>query len=229
MRRSLAILAVLSLVAALAPLTLAAGGSQQPRTNTDRDIVVETPEQVATELYNQGISSRNRAWKLEKKAATATPEQRQKLERKIAKAYEAAIGSFTKALQNDPQMYQAYSDLGYAYRKTGDFETSLAAYNEALSIKPNYPQAVEYRAEAFLALNRLEDAKESYIQLFAEDRKLANQLLDSMKGFVDKRRTEPQGLDESSLSSFAEWVETREQIAQQTASLRTGDSTRRDW
>ena len=65
----------------------------------------------------------------------------------------------------------------------------MAAYNQALEIQPDYAEAIEYRAEAFLGLNRLDEVKEAYMQLFREDRERADELMSAMQQWVDQRQT----------------------------------------
>ena len=36
-------------------------------------------------------------------------------------------------------------------RRLGEYDRSLAAYEKALALSPDYPEAIEYRAEAYLA------------------------------------------------------------------------------
>ena len=65
--------------------------------------------------------------------------------------------------------------MGFAYRKTGDYAKALEMYDQAIKMAPGFfPEAVEYRAEAYLALNRIDDARQSYLDLFAADRKQAD-------------------------------------------------------
>jgi cytochrome c-type biogenesis protein CcmH/NrfG len=54
----------------------------------------------------------------------------------------------------NPRLHEAFSSLGYAYRKTGDFDQALQAYERALVLAPGYAAAIEYQAEAHLGLNR---------------------------------------------------------------------------
>ena len=70
------------------------------------------------------------------------------------------------AIANNPQLHEAYSSLGYALRKTGRFDESIEAYNRALQLNPSYSEAIEYRAEAYLALGRLDEVKAAYMELF---------------------------------------------------------------
>ena len=124
----------------LADAGLAAGGSSVPSAD---------PADQAAEAYNRGLESRDKAWKLEEQAAASeNAKERAKLEGKAQKEYAKAIRAFRSATESDPQMHQAFSSLGYALRKTGEYEESLAAYNQALDLEPGYTEAIEYRAEA---------------------------------------------------------------------------------
>jgi tetratricopeptide (TPR) repeat protein len=204
----------------LLPMTLlAAGGSSAP----DDD-----PQEEAAAAYNRGLRQRDKAWELEKKLATKTVEaDRAKLEAKIGKEYEKAIESFRAATEANPLMHQAYSSLGYALRKIGDYTSSLAAYNRALELEPSYSEAVEYRGEAFLGLDRIEDAKQAYMELFRSDRARADELMAAMKTWVGERSAEPGAVDPGELQEFSAWVEERAAIAEQTASL--VESSDRSW
>ncbi len=79
-------------------------------------------------------------------------------------------------------MHEAWNYLGYTHRKLGDYQAALTAYDRALNLKPGYPEAIEYRGHAYLGLNRLEDAKQAYLTLFAGNRQLAAQLLAAHAG-----------------------------------------------
>ena len=59
---------------------------------------------------------------------------------------------------------------------------------------PGFPDAIEYRGEAFLALNRIDDAKQAYMDLFASDRKQAETLMKAMGDWVTQRKAGPAGV-----------------------------------
>src|SRR5439155_714167 len=44
-------------------------------------------------------------------------------------------------------------------RNDGRYPESLQAYDEALRLRPNYPEALEYLGEAYVKLGRLDDAR----------------------------------------------------------------------
>ena len=89
----------------------------------------------------------------------------------------------------------------------------------ALSIKPGFAEAIEYRGHAYLGLNRLSEAKESYLALYASNRKLAASLLAGMQEWVGAHRADAAGIDGAMLDSFASWVTERSKIAGQTVGL----------
>src|SRR4029077_18657580 len=74
--------------------------------------------------------------------------------KKALDEYGKALSDFQKAVKLDPKNYRAFNGLGYAYRKTGDYNSALDNYGTALKLSPNFPDAIEYRGEAYLGLNR---------------------------------------------------------------------------
>ena len=59
-----------------------------------------------------------------------------------------AAALFRKVIEEDAQHYRALNMLGYSLRKMGRAKEAIAAYNRALSIKPDYAPALEYRGVA---------------------------------------------------------------------------------
>jgi len=185
-------------------------------------VPIVDPADQAAEAYNRGLERRDKAWRLEEKANSSTEiEERSKLGAKAQKEYAKAIRAFRSATEVDPQMHQAFSSLGYVLRKTGQYEDSLAAYDEALTLEPGYAEAIEYRAEAFLGLDRLGEAKEAYMQLFREDRERAEELMTAMQRWVEKRRIDPGEIDPAAIEQFAVWVQDRAEVSGNTASLQS--------
>jgi tetratricopeptide (TPR) repeat protein len=106
--------------------------------------------------------------------------------------------------------------MGFAYRKLGDYMKALDMYDRALQLAPNFPDAIEYRGEAYLALNRIDDAKQAYLTLFAMDRKQADMLMKAMVDWVGRRQSDPAGVDPSAVSAFEAWLKERGTVAQET-------------
>ena len=186
----------------------------------------QTPEEAGKAAYNVGLQHRDKAWGFEDKAkAAASDAEREKLLAKAQRQYEKSIPLFETAVEKIPSFHQAYSSLGYALRKTGDFDGSLDAYNKALELAPFYGEAIEYRAEAYLGLGRLDEVKEAYMHLFAKERALADQLMEAMEAWVEEKRADPGDLSSEQIESFAAWLAERGEIAGQTARLE-GAATR---
>ena len=101
-------------------------------------------------LYNSGKKLILRAKKLEKN---------DKVE-KARKLYLKALNKFEKAYIKDKKNADLLNYLGYALRKTGDFEKAEKFYLEGLEIKPDHNGINEYLGELYIKTNRIELAKE---------------------------------------------------------------------
>lgn len=181
-----------------------------------------SPEQQAVEHYNKGLEHQKKAWEHEKKAAAAKDPQKE-LD-KARKEYELALGEQQEATRLNPKFHEAFSSLGYALRKTGDYQGALKAYDTALGLKPEYAEAVEYRAEAYLGLNRVEEAKQAYEWLFLRDPKKAEALLLAFKGWV---ATPPAGAEPEKVAEVQAWVGQKEAAAQEMSG--TKETGKKEW
>jgi tetratricopeptide (TPR) repeat protein len=214
MRGSTALVVVAAL--SLSGLAAASGTRGLPQ-NTAPPL---TPEQEAVEYFNDGVSHRDKADKLEKEAlAEKDPAKQAKLLEKSKSQHEASIKKYQKAVAKDPKLFQAWGSLGYAYRKTGNYPTALEAYDKALALQSNYTPAIEYRAEAYLGLNRLGEVKAAYMMLFNADRARADELAAAMQKWVERRRSDAAGVDPATLDEFTKWVAERKQLSSQTSAL----------
>jgi tetratricopeptide (TPR) repeat protein len=128
------------------------------------------------------------------------------------------LPKFKQATEVDPKLAEAWNYLGYTNRHLGNYDVALAAYQNALTLKPGYPDALEYRGEAFLGLNRVSDAQQAYLDLFSGNRELAGKLLTALKGWVETQRTSSSG-DASAVNALDKWIQERTTIASQTAAL----------
>ncbi|MEM7354232.1 MAG: tetratricopeptide repeat protein [Acidobacteriota bacterium] len=211
-----------ALLLGLLPSTPAEGAGSRPTTPPPPAAPEQpkTPEQEGKAAYNLGLKHRDKAWKLEDKAkAAASDSDRDKHLEKAMKQYEKSIPLFETATGKIPSFHQAFSSLGYALRKTGQHEKALEAYDTALKLAPFYGEAVEYRAEAYLGLNRIEEAKDAYMQLFSSNRELANQLMEAMQAWLEARQADPAGVSAETIEGFATWVKERSELANASAQL----------
>ena len=117
--------------------------------------------------------------------------------------------------------------MGFAYRKTGDYAKALEMYDQAIKMsepKGFFAEAVEYRAEAYLGLNRIDDAKKADLDLFAADRKKADLLMVEMKQWVEQKKTKPAGVDAAAVAGFEKWVGERTEVAKVSRLMATSTS-----
>ncbi len=77
--------------------------------------------------------------------AAAKPEPK-----KAEKLFKRAIERAGRALDYDARYHEALNLQGFAWRKLGNLEKSLAAYVACLALEPNYAPAHEYYGQALL-------------------------------------------------------------------------------
>ena len=85
-------------------------------------------------------------------------------------------------------MVEAWDNVGYVHLRLGAYAEAVDDYNHVLALKPDLLEAVAHRAEANLALDRLEDAKVAYMELFTHAPNLADQLLQAMHKWLADHR-----------------------------------------
>ena len=189
----------------------------------------QTPQQKAQDAYNDGVHDVKKADKAQAAAAQATDAgKKDKAAHEAQDRYAEALAKFQQATQLDPTLHEAWNYVGYANRKLGHYDEALAAYGKALTIKPGYADALEYRGEAYLGLNRIPDAQQAYLDLYAGNRALAGKLLTAMKNWVADQRAKPAGGTAANLDDLDKWIQERAQIAGQTAAL-TRAATAASW
>ena len=107
-------------------------------------------DSTGSSLYKSGKKLVIRAKKLEKK---------EKIEK--AKAlYLKALDKLEKAYDKDKKNADILNYLGFALRKTGDFEKAEKFYLEGLKIDSAHLGINEYLGELYVQTNRIELAKE---------------------------------------------------------------------
>ena len=222
MKRTVRALVLLGATAALYQAVALASGSSvpMPASSSGPSASSRSPEEMATMSYNSGIEHKDKGIKIEASAATtADPKDRDKAVANAKKEYEKALKDFKSAASNSPDMYQAYNGMGFSYRKTGDYVKALEMYDKALQLKPGFPDAIEYRGEAYLGLNRIDDAKQAYLQVLASDRKQADILMAAMKTWVADHKTTPGAVDAATISGLETWIGERAEIAKDTVAM----------
>jgi tetratricopeptide (TPR) repeat protein len=138
---------------------------------------------------------------------------------KVGDAYSRALDQFTEALSNQGGMVDAWNYAGYVHLRLGAYSESIDDYNHALALKPDLLEAVQHRAEAYLAVDRLDEAKAAYMNLFNHARPLADRLLVTMQKWLESHRVAANGMRASDIDSFDKWLQERDGIAKATASI----------
>jgi tetratricopeptide (TPR) repeat protein len=225
LKAALAIAAAVGLYQAAA----AANGSAIPAAPPSAPMPSMTPEERAIAAYNSANDHREKGRKLEDQALTKQGSDREKTAKKASEEFGKALKDYRNAAKLNPKLFQAYNGMGYTLRKAGDYAKALEMYDQAIKMAPGpYAEAIEYRAEAYLGLNRIEDARAAYLELFALDRKQADSLMAAMKAWVEKRKAEPAGVDPGAVTSLEKWIGERSEMAKDSE-LMALSSAHRSW
>jgi tetratricopeptide (TPR) repeat protein len=199
------------------------GGGMSPSSPS----MSQDPHQAAVGYYNSGERQLEKATKANADLkANTDPSKADGLKSRLNKSLENAAADFQRAIKAEEKMYQAYSELGFCQRKLGHYDEALQTYDKGLAIEPRWAPGIEYRAEAYLGLNRLDDAKAAYETLFAGDRARADILFDSMKQWVSEHRANANGVDAAQVDQFAKWVDERNAVHAQTVASASHDGIR---
>jgi tetratricopeptide (TPR) repeat protein len=156
--------------------------------------------------YNLGFETFQKTTELEMAGASFTGAKARDNAQAVSDGFRKARDNFRSAAAAEPKMKEAWNMVGYTSRRVGDYEESLAAYDKALALAPDYPEAIEYRAELFVMTGRFTQAREAYAVLQKSSPSYAATLKTSMKDFIKKGGTSPATPEER--SAFAAWVKT---------------------
>jgi tetratricopeptide (TPR) repeat protein len=196
------------------------GGMNQPVEEIPSAPAAEKPDAAARKAYAAGMKSLAKAKDYENAAAgAANADKKANALEKMGDAYDRALDQFTEALSNKGDMYEAWNNVGYIHLRLGAYAESVDDYNHTLALKPDLLEAVLHRGEAYLGVDRLDDAKAAYMDLFNHERPLADELMAAMQKWSTDHRINANGMRASDLAAFDKWLEERDGIAKQTASL----------
>jgi tetratricopeptide (TPR) repeat protein len=109
-------------------------------------------------------------------AVTAESEYNRGVRARLSKEWTVAEEAFRGAIARRAAFAEAWNELGYALRNQDRYAESLAAYDEALRLRPNFPEALEYLGEAYVKMGRLEDARRMLERLRPLDAARAQEL-----------------------------------------------------
>ncbi|MEW6267756.1 MAG: tetratricopeptide repeat protein [Thermodesulfobacteriota bacterium] len=88
----------------------------------------------------------------------------------------AAEASYRAAIARRADLPEAWNGLGHALKSQRRFDEAIAAYDEALRLRPSYPQALEYLGETYVMMGEFKKAEQVLARLRPLDAKLADQL-----------------------------------------------------
>jgi tetratricopeptide (TPR) repeat protein len=189
---------------ALAPLAFAVPDENGNLVSPAPDISADSA--MAARLnYNVGFERFEKAKKLELEGTSLSGAKARENEAEVRKGLAEAREKFRAAAAAAPDVKEAWNMVGYTSRRLGDYEESLAAYDKALQLNPEYPEAIEYRAELFLLTGRLDDVKTAYTALLPKSPSYAGVLKQAMNDWLaDKGAT--QKVSAADRSAFTAWV-----------------------
>jgi hypothetical protein len=194
-------------------------GQSQPGDAIPSASQSEKPDAAAKKSFKAGVKSLNRARELEEAAAKVTnPDKKADAMDKVGDTYNKALDQFTEALSNKGDMVEAWNNVGFIHLRLGAYNESIDDYNHALALKADLLDAVEGRGEAYMAVDRLEQAQAAYMDLFNHSRPLADQLMASMQKWLESHRAAANGMRAADIESFGKWLQERDGIAKPTAS-----------
>jgi tetratricopeptide (TPR) repeat protein len=195
-------------------------GVTQPGEDTPTAPAADKPDAASRKAYAAGMKSLTKAKDYESAAATATNAGKKASDlEKMVDNYNRALDEFTDALSNKGDMVEAWNNVGYIHLHLGAYAESVDDYNHTLALEPELPEAVLHRAEAYLGVDRLQDAQAAYMDLFNHARPLADELLLGMQRWLSDHRSNANGMRAADIEAFDKWLQERDSIAKQTASL----------
>ncbi len=203
----------LPLITAIAFLTVAPAAFAIP--DADGNLVSEPAPDISQDAamtarinYNLGYEGVQNMAKLELEGASLKGARAQQNHEAVLAGFARARDNFRTAVGADPNMKEGWNLLGYTSRRLGDYEESLKAYEKALALSPDYPEAIEYRAELFLLTGRLTQTKEAYARLLKLEPSYAGVLKSSMKDFLKSKQSFPASVTAAESDAFAKWVKS---------------------
>jgi tetratricopeptide (TPR) repeat protein len=193
----------------------AGGMPDEPPTVTEDkpDVAVRKALKAATKALDKAKTLEADA------AATRDPDKKAKDMERVSDQYNIALDAFTEALSNKSDLLEAWDQVGYIHLRLGAYREAIDDYDHTLTLKPELMEAIEHRAEAYLAVDHLDEVKIAYMDLYNHTPDLAAQLMAAMQKWLAAHQADPAGSHSAEAAAFGKWVSDRDGIAKQTASL----------
>lgn len=96
--------------------------------------------------------------------------------------WQGAEDRYRAAIAADRTIPEAWNGLGHALKMQRRYDGALLAYDEALKLRPDYPKALEYLGETYVAMGRLDDARGVLARLEKLDGQLSVRLAKAIQG-----------------------------------------------
>ncbi len=166
--------------------------------------------QAARASFDQGVRYRKKAEKLEGQLAETPAEKIEKVKQKIEAAYKGAEEAFVQAIQTNPKLLAAYSELGAVLRHRGRAEEAVRVHAAALRREPGDAANLKGWAASLLALDYLGDVTNRYTELAASEPEGAAILMDELKAWLAAKQADPGDVEPAAVQKLADWVATHE-------------------
>ena len=105
--------------------------------------------------------------------------------------YKEASKKYKRAVEIDPTYAEAYSNLGYTYRKQEKFDKAVRTYKKAIQLDPKLAAAHEYLGEAYAEMGKF-DLAEKELQILRE---LGSEEAQKLEAFITKMKQQKKQLD----------------------------------
>jgi tetratricopeptide (TPR) repeat protein len=201
------------------PMSGGRPGSAPPGEQIDTTPRPDKPDAAARKAYKEAAKALNKAMEHDQLALKASnPDKRADELDKARDSYYRALDYFTEALSNNAEMSEAWNSAGYVHLRLGAYGESIDDYDHALKFNPDLQEAIAHRAEAYLRLDRLDEAESAYMDLFNHARPLADQLMPAMQRWLEEHRQDPKGVRPAQIQAFDQWLKERDKLANPAAS-----------
>ena len=199
------------------PITGSGGRTPQQEEIPSAPVEIK-PDKAAAKALKAATKSMGKAKDIEETIGKTTdPDKKAGLQQKLDDTYGRALEEYTEVLRNKNDLFEPWAKIGFIHLHFGAYRESIDDLNHALALKPDSQEAIEWRGEAFMGVDHLDDAKAAYMDLFFHDRPLADQMMTNMQGWLQRHRTSAGGVRASDIDAFDKWLQEREGIAKTTA------------
>lgn len=127
----------------------------------------------------------------EEKPAVAGSEYDQAMALIDDERYADAVPLLEIAVKKNPKSPDAWSQLGFASRKSGNWKAGEGHYAKALALDPNHQEALEYLGELYLETNRPDQAKAllaKLVKLCPDGCEARSELEEALETFARKKK-----------------------------------------